>query len=801
MPPRLSLQSKMNTFTAGILLIALSLVCFLVLQIISQYMNHTALENAKRVMAAFETKVITEPKAHMDEHIDLLIKNKTFIEHLKLRNTKALTQTYGALLNSEEVSFISVYDSQGLVVEGGLLSNDLRQLFLSRIGYNRMDLKKPLTWVDGNAKMGLYIFSATPVYANNQVIGMIYAGEPLTKQSSVEDLKRLFDMDATLFAENIRYNTTLSQNNRPLLFTPLNPQISDLVLTQGKSFSGTVQVLNSTYIASYKPILGFDHKPIGVIFVGKSKNDLNKIYYKIVLVVIALGAILFTIGIMFAQRWIQNLLISPLSKLAKYIEYFNDDSPFEMTKPYTHIEEIDALYDAFGNMSEEIALNHKKLEYVAYTHRLTGLKNRSALYKHYSPTTVFSPLEQIGYLMYLNIDNLKHVNDLIGHSVGDLLLQHVGMRLNTFVNNESEIDLFHLSGDEFVITQRGSFMIQSIYDIADQILHLFSEPFYIDVHQLRVSVSIGIAYCDSHEKKCLHCENKCSKSIDTMLKDAEIALYQAKQDGKHCYRLFDHAMYDLIKEKAALERDLLEAFERNEFFLHYQPKYNAQSESIVGFEALLRWTNARGESISPNVFIPIAEELGLILQLGEWVLKEACTFIQTYNRTHHSNLIMAVNVSAIQLLSDAFTNMVITTLENNHFEASHLEIEITESVLMDSLEKVNEKLDTLLSLGVSIALDDFGSGYSSLRYLRQIPITTLKIDRTFIQEFDNIVPENNLIVDMIQMGHRLGLEIVAEGVETNDQLQYLKTCGCDTIQGYYFNKPLPENQAMLLAPN
>ncbi|WP_139902470.1 putative bifunctional diguanylate cyclase/phosphodiesterase [Clostridium thermarum] len=423
-----------------------------------------------------------------------------------------------------------------------------------------------------------------------------------------------------------------------------------------------------------------------------------------------------------------------------------------------------------------------ELQYVAYHDALTGLNNRLYLYdtiglylsQHKNSNTMDA-------MLFIDTDNFKFVNDTLGHSFGDKFLLMVAMRLLTFTGDNCE--LFRLGGDEFIIYIKNAENKSAIEAYANKIIDSFSEPFNIDGNSISTSVSIGISLFPYD-----------GTDVDTLLKYADMAMYKVKERGKNGFRFYNSILNDEIQARVKIEKHLRKALENNEFILHYQPQVNVQTKKVEAFEALVRWQSPELGLVSPLKFIHVAEETGFIVPLGEWILKNSCQFLKALNAAKGTDYKVSVNISVMQLLQDNFTDMVERILADTGLSPSLLELEITESIIMESPDLIVGKLKLLREKGISIALDDFGTGYSSLAYLRKIPITTLKIDKLFIDDISSAGCNTSLTDSIIDLGHKIGLTIVAEGVETNDQLEYLESNNCDIIQGYLFSKPLPPSE-------
>jgi predicted signal transduction protein with EAL and GGDEF domain len=343
-----------------------------------------------------------------------------------------------------------------------------------------------------------------------------------------------------------------------------------------------------------------------------------------------------------------------------------------------------------------------------------------------------------------------------------------------------------LGGDEFIILIQNISDSKHVQSIAESILKEFTKEFEIDGSTLHVSVSIGIAMYPEH-----------GTTLDKLLRYADIAMYKVKENGKTNYLLYDNEMKELFVERVNIEKYLPKAIENNEFILFYQPQYDIKQNKVTGFEALLRWKSPELGEVSPLKFIKIAEDSRLIVGLGKWVLQSACDFIKRIHAMGFSDMVISVNISIIQLMQKDFCDMIYETLKQCQLDAKYLELEITETILIESIDKIGEDLKKLSEMNVKIALDDFGKGYSSLNYLRQLPISTLKVDKAFIDGI-NGQTANTLAGNIVILGKSLRMNIVAEGVETKEQLEYLKQYDCDKFQGYLFSRPKPEEEIVKL---
>jgi diguanylate cyclase (GGDEF)-like protein len=379
--------------------------------------------------------------------------------------------------------------------------------------------------------------------------------------------------------------------------------------------------------------------------------------------------------------------------------------------------------------------------------------------------------------MFLDLDRFKVINDTLGHQVGDELLREVACRLNSVVRETDFVA--RLGGDEFVVILPAITQPADAALVATKIIAALSTPVQVDDNDLHTSPSIGISIFPAD-----------GPDGDTILKHADTAMYHAKAAGRNNYQFYAPEMNKAAIERLEIERKLRHAIDRNELALCFQPQFKAQSRCPTGVEALLRWHHPVDGLITPDRFIPVAEETGLIVPIGEWVLATACREMKRWIDAGLKPVRMAVNVSARQLRRRDFCETVAGVLAETGLPAELLELEITESSVMENPEEAIEILQRIGAMGVSLAIDDFGTGYSSLAYLKLFPIDHLKIDRSFVRDIEFDLNDRAIAFGTIALAHSLGLNVIAEGVETEDQLELLRFNGCDEVQGYLFSKPL-----------
>ncbi len=443
----------------------------------------------------------------------------------------------------------------------------------------------------------------------------------------------------------------------------------------------------------------------------------------------------------------------------------NEGNPLRIIGTYTDIDG--------RKKREKIIFN------MAYYDSLTGLPNRRYFEKILKNILAFnenSYKANKGIVLFLDLDNFKNINDTLGHDVGDKLLKIIANKLKEVLRKEDIISRF--GGDEFLILQPNISTYEEAVESVNRIIDIFKDLWILGEHKLYITPSIGITvYPDDGE------------DVNIILRNADTAAYDAKFSGKNGYKFFEKSMFDQVLRKTEVEKALREAVKNNEFELYYQPQVEVSTGRIVSLEALMRWKNPELGFVSPVEFIPIAEETGLIVDIGEWVIRAACKQNKEWKNKGYCYDTIAVNVSSLQLRQRGFVELVKNILKKIGLKPEFLELEITESVLMESLEKSVEILNELRKIGVKTALDDFGTGYSSLNYLMKIPIDTLKIDKTFIDNVSTNYSQKSIIEGIIIIAHEMALDVVAEGVEVQEQLKILADKKCDKIQGYLFSKP------------
>lgn len=449
---------------------------------------------------------------------------------------------------------------------------------------------------------------------------------------------------------------------------------------------------------------------------------------------------------------------------------------------------ISVVRDEAGNVQQYIAVisditerknQQEKIQYQAYYDALTGLPNRSLLLERISQSLLYSErYKQLSALLFIDLDRFKRINDTMGHEAGDALLIEVSARLSQIVRKSDTVSRF--GGDEFVVLLNNISSIEHCTNVAQKIIKEISKPFIIQGFEVFSGASIGITLLPED-----------ADNAKELLRLADLAMYKAKENGRNQFHYFAKSMQQQVNRRVELEHRLRHAIKNQELSLYYQPIVNTQTASLYGVEALMRWQQKDGSFISPTEFIPVAEESGLINDMGEWLIKQACSDIQALNTNCDCQCVLSVNVSSQQYRLGFNADKLSGILQDTEFNANFLNLEITESILLDNDQAVMTWLQDLRATGAQLAIDDFGTGYSSLSYLRRFPINTIKIDRSFISDLTASEDSAVLVKAIVSMAESLNLKVIAEGVETQVQLNSLSDLGGQYVQGYFYAQPLP----------
>ena len=452
----------------------------------------------------------------------------------------------------------------------------------------------------------------------------------------------------------------------------------------------------------------------------------------------------------------------------------------------SHLTKYNQIVTIIRDISEQYK-SAEMIRHQAYFDSLTSLPNRFLALDRLSQMLIEAKRNnEKSAVFFLDIDDFKKVNDSLGHEIGDNLLIEAASRLQQVLRQEDTVG--RLGGDEFIVLLSGLSADQNALAVAESLLKTFREPFKIDGRELILTISIGVAIFPED-----------GTSASDLLRNADTAMYQAKSLGRNTYSFFTQEMNIIMQRRLDIEEQMHGALVRNEFEIYYQPQFDVKNRKVIGAEALLRWHNAALGNVTPDEFIPIAEHTGLIVPIGKFVIEQALSLLKEWQTIGQQPYIISVNLSPRQFRDAELLSFIKDTLNDTGVYPENFHLEITEGLLMSGQSYVHEALAEINELGIKLAMDDFGTGYSSLSYLRQYPFDILKIDRSFIHGITSNKADCNLVKATIAMSHSLGLSVVAEGVETKEQLALLAELDCNFVQGYYLSKPIPAKQLLDLS--
>ena len=545
--------------------------------------------------------------------------------------------------------------------------------------------------------------------------------------------------------------------------------------------------------------INFENETIGKLFIQADASNLysNLFDYLIYTVLVSL------LGLALASLLLLKLresITRPLQNLSTLMETVIKKNDYSLRANNDSDDEIGILSQGFNKMLAHIQVNDEKLAHelserhrtakyldkLAYYDTTTELPNRHYFHQQLDRAVKHAiTTKQKMVLLFLDLDNFKIVNDTLGHTTGDLLLKQASARLSNVLRQNDYI--CRIGGDEFAIIIENISNIDDVSIVTEKCIQSLTNPFVFEGHKFFIGVSIGISICPDD-----------AITANTLLVNADMAMYEVKLRGKNNYQFFNSEMNDTHSRKFQLESDLRHAIKQDQMELYYQPQVNSQNALLTGAEALMRWNHPEKGLISPDEFIPIAEETGLILSLGEWLIKTACRHGKQLVDSGLKDITIAINISGIQIREVTFVDQISDALTRSGLDPSHLELELTESILMDDSTLVIDKVNQLKGLGVHVAIDDFGTGFSSMNYLKSFPITKLKIDKSFISGLPQSSDDMAITMAIIALAHGMNIKVVAEGVEHEDQVDFLRSHACDVLQGYYYAKPMPFNEFLQL---
>lgn len=668
-----------------------------------------------------------------------------------------------------------VFDnSESGLSTGNLVMDKAKDMNLEPIPMNRMSFQEILQQVSKLDNTSIVFFATYYSDGNGKMLEFNLAAREISKYSSVPLYHQYdFGLNKGAFGGELLSGRLCGNYAAELAVRILKGEAaSDIKIISPKA---------TRVVFDYEQMKRFE---VPVWKLPKSAEIINKpfsffeTYKRLVLIVIGAFAVLTLFLIILLVH------IRKIKTIRKQLYQSNE----ELTQTYEELvasdEELKHQLDEIRFIQKSLTQSEEKYTYLALHDILTGLPNRRSLLEDSDRLLEGNSGKKLA-LLFIDMDNFKYINDTMGHEFGDELINKASQRLKTALNDFGI--LYRLSGDEFILLIHDIENKFKAEEFMCQILDSFKDEFEIRNSVLHITFSIGAALYPDHGNR-----------IEDLIKCADIAMYKAKEQGKNRYVLYDKDMDKAFSERMIIEKLLHTAMEKEEFEVHYQPQFDIQTQKVTGLEALLRWKSSELGNVSPIKFIPVAEDTHLIIPLGEWVLNQACIFIKELHDKGLKDLTVSVNISTIQILQSGFTQKIIDIIDSYKLNPECIELEITETILIESFTTVLKKLNKLKGMGIRIALDDFGKGYSSLNYLKQLPISTLKIDKSFIDSVSTDEEGRTITRHIITLGRSLGMTIIAEGVEYTEQLEYLKKYHCDRIQGYLFSKPLPGEEVKKL---
>ncbi|MCH9743219.1 MAG: EAL domain-containing protein [Proteobacteria bacterium] len=689
---------------------------------------------------------------------------------------------------SQQLANLLILDAQGKTIANAKSPSKLHDLH-DRAYYQRAMQSKHFSIGDftlGRTTNTPVLGMAYPMVINGQVVFLAASSIELS-QISTEFAQVLAhsNLELTIVDSNGKLLTHWQQNKQ---FLPIGIDVANSAFVQ-KTLSqreGSVfeapNLMGNESLVSYRPLV-YDGQLYGYLALSYPLSEINAFTAQYHLAQFAIILFVFLSSMLLAALIVRRLIRKRLNPMLRVVERLRQGELGAQLPDDGSNDELSELTTRFNHMSTQIAEHQAHLFQLAYHDPLTELYNKSYMQNYLNVWVEARPVAHIS-LFLIDIDNFRLINDSLGHHTGDLLLQQLAQRLK-LLSDESDL-LAHLGGDEFayVLLNRDKEQTQNF---AKKVLQLFRQSLLVLEHELTITASIGIANYPDDAAGATH-----------LFQHADAALHKAKQEGRDQFRCYSVEMKEALSERLVVENALRVALAKNEgLVLYYQPQVDVDGV-VHSFEALIRWQQTPQVLVAPDAFIPIAEQSGLIVALGNWVLNEACQQMRRWLDAGYLVDYVAVNVSAMQLHMGDLVQEVAQALEKAGIPAHRLELEITESFVVKHPEQAIGVLQQLKAMGVALAMDDFGTGYSSMLYLKRLPLTRIKVDQGFVRNM-LVDPHDIAIVGaIIALGHSFGLQVVAEGVESQEHIMRLRAMGCDMMQGYAFGKPVPALQAETL---
>ena len=522
-----------------------------------------------------------------------------------------------------------------------------------------------------------------------------------------------------------------------------------------------------------------DASEIGKVYIMASTKTLDKQLHKNIFITSVIVLISLIIGY-FLSFQLQKTISLPILKLSDATNKVKNEKDYSIRIHQNDYQEIEMLCDGFNAMLHEIQNRDDHLQKLASYDPLTGLANRKYFSDILSQAIIRGKRKSHKHaILFMDLDRFKHINDSLGHSIGDELLVQVAKRFEFIIRGDDTVARF--GGDEFTVLLQEIINSNHVIEVAERIIDVMKEPFNLHGHEVVISPSIGIVMYPEH-----------GMSSEQLMRNADTAMYESKHAGGNSFWFYSEHMNISAQKRLKLEESLRQAIHKDEIVVHYQPQLCLSSGKIVGIEALCRWNKDQKELIPPNDFLPLADETGLIIPIGNIIIKKALKTLQQLKDENLYDQRLAINMSAKQFRSAETIEQMLEFINESKIDPDLVEIEVTEEALIDDNQELISTMHKLRDNGVHLAIDDFGTGYSSLSYLKKFPFDILKIDMSFVKDMQETNRSLNIVKAIIDMSHHLDLSVVAEGVETEVQIKLLREMACDTIQGYYFCKPMDE---------
>lgn len=747
-----------------IIIIPTIIMLFIISIVLIKYFSLNIIEKNEAISENTSKNII----AYLNEPVDILKYADSIFER-----GEDTGNTLKVILNNNKVfEKIEILSRKGLVIDSFPKQDSLQGADRAKEDYYKAALEKKVFWTRTSSSKKSVKSEVLLEYPGNKYILIGYLNLKDISSSYkdlIRDRREISIIDkGGIYISNINTNFINTSADENLIKNIKNSlEDSDSIIYKDKTNKKVILSYTAIKIAGWYAVVNqpyyFAIKPMLIVIISI-----------ITILIILLGVItlfLYLRAVVIERSF--NSLCCQTSLVAK--------GEYEKLIAMNSFTEFNYLADNINEMITKIKERDQSLKKMAYYDSLTGLPNKTYLNRELEKYIKYcSKSSKCFGVLYIDIDDFRRINDTYGHKAGDEVLVQFSKRLN--IQLQKNILCFRLGGDEFAL------LIQDIKDRIElesdvkRIINKFKKPFIYDEKEIYFSVSIGVTLYP-----------KDGEDESELLQYADTAMFAAKEKGKNNYKFFTGKMRDEVKKKLDIERNLRRALLKNEFILYYQPQIDINNISIKGFEALIRWNSREMGFKNPTEFISICEETNMIIPISNWIIEEACKAVKKINIRYEKNYTISINISPIQIKYDKFITELKDIINRVGINPKLIELEITENVLINSYNEILDILYKIKEIGVKISLDDFGTGYSSFSYLKSLPIDFLKIDKSFVNNIDRDNKELKLIRSIINMAHDLNMKVIAEGIETISQLNYIENNHCDIVQGYVYSKPIPED--------